>query len=227
FLESVVVMARHWFFTTSFCIFVHEKKLDDCSDNSRVGVQEDPVALIRKKTRAGKDFFELTIRFSNIELLCTSGFFCHVNRPSITPFFGSSIQNLPKDIIESYGTVHSKDIFIPKKEAPFVKTARLLNQYVKKQSAKKWMLISQRFEKQGLSPTHPLHLRTDNKIQEAASLILNIFTYKSIDRASLRQAKSNLEKELKKDMLSIYEGVLAGAVKRQNTSLTKKASSLY
>ncbi|KAI8328698.1 hypothetical protein EDC96DRAFT_69864 [Choanephora cucurbitarum] len=159
------------------------------------------------------------------------------------------------------GRLHSKGIFIPKKEAPFVKAARLLNQYVKKQSAKKWMLISQRFEKQGLSPTHPLHLRTDNKIQEAASLILNIFTYKSIDRASLRQAKSNLselpessltasgklvkhyvntlnqqrrfsvekfeKKELKKDMLSVYEGVLAGAVKRQNTSLTKKASSLY
>ena len=40
FLESVVVMARHWFFITSFCIFVHEKKLDDCSDDSRVGVQE-------------------------------------------------------------------------------------------------------------------------------------------------------------------------------------------
>ncbi|KAI8350338.1 hypothetical protein EDC96DRAFT_485877 [Choanephora cucurbitarum] len=75
FLESVVMMDNHWFFVTSFCMFVHEKHVDDCADKSAVGLQRDPVMFMRKKTRMGNDFFELTLRFSNVELLFTSSFF--------------------------------------------------------------------------------------------------------------------------------------------------------
>ncbi|OBZ81582.1 hypothetical protein A0J61_10368 [Choanephora cucurbitarum] len=136
FLESVVVMANHWFFVTSFCVFVHEKNVDDCADYSKVGLQEDAVAFVRRKTRAGKDIFELTIRFSSLELLCTSGFFGHVNESKMQAFFGSSISALPQTIKESYQTISSKDIFT-KNEVSFIQTPRMLNQYVKNQAGKR------------------------------------------------------------------------------------------
>jgi hypothetical protein len=56
-----------------------------------VGHQEKAVAFIRRKTRPGKDYFELTYRFGYVELLATSGFFGSVDGTSFFPFLGSSI----------------------------------------------------------------------------------------------------------------------------------------
>ncbi|KAI8369833.1 hypothetical protein EDC96DRAFT_588604 [Choanephora cucurbitarum] len=70
FLEAVILMENHWFFVTSLCVLVHDKNLDDCADMSKIGPQDEVIAFIRRKTRTGRDSFELTLRFSNIELLC-------------------------------------------------------------------------------------------------------------------------------------------------------------
>lgn len=103
----------------SFSCFIHNnKQIDDCADLSRVGHQEKAVAFIRRKTRFGKDHFELTIRFGYVELLATSGFFGSVNGSFLSPFLGSSIRELPDSITGSFQTISSNVIFtnIQKKE---------------------------------------------------------------------------------------------------------------
>ncbi|CAO3620660.1 unnamed protein product [Mucor hiemalis] len=114
FVESVTIIDNHWFFITSFSVFIHDSKLDDCADTSRVGLQLSAVAFIRKKTRTGKDYFEFTLRFNNVELLATSGFSGCVDDDTIAAFVGSSVQGLPKSIIERYDTLSSAYIFITK-----------------------------------------------------------------------------------------------------------------
>ncbi|KAI8331998.1 hypothetical protein BD560DRAFT_494086 [Blakeslea trispora] len=130
-------------------------------------------------------------------------------------------------------------------------------EFMTKQAGNKWMLISQRFKKEGVSPNRPLYcLRSWNCRAIAASLILRAFVEDSIDKAKMKEVKKELtasvqtsssivkllkkyliklckaEKvpaedfckvELKKDMLEIYEKVLAGTVKRSNTALAKEA----
>ncbi|KAI7902913.1 uncharacterized protein BX663DRAFT_434704, partial [Cokeromyces recurvatus] len=81
----------YWFFCTSFYTFIHSQSVDDCADSSRVNAQNEAVSYIRKKTRFGLEFFELTIRFSKVELLATSGFYGPIEGHTITAFFGSSI----------------------------------------------------------------------------------------------------------------------------------------
>lgn len=68
FIEFAAIMKNHWFLCTSFCTFLHVPALDDCADFSKVKVGNNLVCLIRKKTRFGKDYFELTLRINNIEL---------------------------------------------------------------------------------------------------------------------------------------------------------------
>lgn len=75
FVETVVIINEIWFLYTSFCAFIHKKELDDCADASRVGSQTEPVSFVRRKTRAGSDYFEQTARTGMTELLVTSGFF--------------------------------------------------------------------------------------------------------------------------------------------------------
>ncbi|KAG0760000.1 hypothetical protein G6F21_012056 [Rhizopus arrhizus] len=89
FMEAVVILENYWFFLTSFSVFVHDKNVDDCADNSRVGFQQEAVSFIRKKTRAGCDYFELTTRFNNVELLSTSSFFGNVDSNTVLAFVGS------------------------------------------------------------------------------------------------------------------------------------------
>lgn len=172
----MVVLDHYWFFCTSFSTFVHNNKnIDDCADGSKVGSQKNAVAFIRKKTRAGSDYFKLTIKLSTIELLVTSGFFGDVNSYSIEAFFGSSIANLPDKIVERFDIPFSKDIFIPRIIRPFTRDTRLLNQYMKKHSVISWMFVSLKFKNKGYVPFHPLSLKTENKVQAAASLLLNTF----------------------------------------------------
>ncbi|GAA5806758.1 hypothetical protein MFLAVUS_000106 [Mucor flavus] len=140
FVEFVVVLDGYWFFCTSFCTFIHSRSVDDCADSSLVNAQNEAVSYIRKKTRFGLDFFELTVRFSKVELLATSGFFGPIEGHTITAFFGSSIRKLPTSITDTYKTVVSKEIFIPTAKA-FTKDIRLLNQYIKTHSARQWMFF--------------------------------------------------------------------------------------
>lgn len=60
-VESIIIIKDTWFLMTSFSVFVHNNpKIDDCADQSKVGHQNEAVAFIRRKTRMGRDFFELT-----------------------------------------------------------------------------------------------------------------------------------------------------------------------
>lgn len=99
---------------------------------SRVGFQEEMVSFILKKTRSGRDYFELTTRFLDVELLVTSGFFFgRVESNKVRVFFGSAIPNLSASITNRYDTVSSKTIYIPDVAVLATKVPRLLNQYVK------------------------------------------------------------------------------------------------
>lgn len=82
YMENAVILDDYWFFCTCFSIFIHSK-VDGCADASRVGMQERIVSFIRKKTRTGKDYFELTARFLNVELFVKSGFFGHLKSKTV------------------------------------------------------------------------------------------------------------------------------------------------
>lgn len=74
FIEVIAILDAFWFLCTSFCVFAYNKKVDYYADVSLIGSQKDAVSSIRRKTRARSDCFELTIIFSNVDLLVTSGF---------------------------------------------------------------------------------------------------------------------------------------------------------
>ncbi|RCH87853.1 hypothetical protein CU098_009464, partial [Rhizopus stolonifer] len=194
FMEAVVILESYWFFLTSFSVFIHDKNVDDCADNSRVGLQQEAVSFIRKKTRAGSDYFELTTRFSNVELLATSGFFGNVDSNTVLAFIGSSIQNLPSSLAERYDTVSSKYVFVPRTSVPFTNVERLLNQYIKQHAANKWMFISKKYEEKGFLPSHPLSFMTKYDVQKAASLLLKVFVNKNLYQNEIKGVMSNLQK---------------------------------
>jgi hypothetical protein len=105
-----MILDEYWFFMTSFSLFIHNnQKIDDCADLSKVSYQNEEVGFIRKKTKLGRDYFELTVRFGCIELLATSGFFGSL----FSPFLGSSIKDLPTAITGLYETISTKRIFVP------------------------------------------------------------------------------------------------------------------
>ena len=109
---------------------------------------------------------------------------------------------------------------------------------------------------QNLVPFHPLFFTQGKPIQQAASLVLRVFVEESncqrvkafksrlpdkpnnlahqllngyIDRLSKQKEFSAEEfdrKELKKDMLNIYEKILAGAIREANNNLKAKAIKL-
>lgn len=135
------------------------------------------IAFIRKKTRVEFDYFGLTLRHNNIELLATSSFFGELTSQNVSAFLGSSIGNLPVSITESYHTASTDWIFILRTPARSVNTERLINQYIKKQAGKKWMLISQKFQQKRFSPAHPLYFHHKRAIPTAASLLLRVFAH--------------------------------------------------
>ncbi|KAI8081237.1 hypothetical protein BDF21DRAFT_362211, partial [Thamnidium elegans] len=197
FVEYMATLDNYWFLCTSFSVSVHTaifsvstslNDLDDCADSSRVGNQDDVVAFIRKKTRAGSDCSELTMRLSNAELLSTSGFFGPTKNSNISAFFGSSIPNLPNDIAERFDVLFSKKIFIPVTTRRYTRDSRILNQYLKNHSSLRWMFISSRFKEKGYAPYHPLSFQTENKIQYAASVILKAFSEKTCQKEQILEA---------------------------------------
>lgn len=111
---------------TSFCVFAHNKKVDYYADVSLIGSQKDAVSSIRRKIRARSDYFELTIIFSNVDLLVTSGFLGPIKSNISAVFFRLSTQNLPKNITHTYNTVPSKSIFTTTTTKPAIKYAKLL-----------------------------------------------------------------------------------------------------
>lgn len=91
FVESMIILRGYWFFMTSFSLFIHQNpQVDDRTDMSKVGYQEKVVVFIKRKTRLGKDFFELKYKFGFIELLATIGFFDLVSGSFFCPSLGSS-----------------------------------------------------------------------------------------------------------------------------------------
>lgn len=121
------------------------------------------------------------------------------------------------------------------------------------------MLISKAFKDKGYEPTHPLTSKFVNPTSSVASLILNAYVYKRLDRQQLDEGLKMMKKkkivtkaaklvlkyaedfqkqeeldfepekrvELKKDMLMIYEGCIAGQLKSMNKKLFQKAKEEY
>ncbi|KAI9024375.1 hypothetical protein CLU79DRAFT_803844 [Phycomyces nitens] len=142
-VESVVILENHWFFMTSFSCFIHNnRQIDDCADLSKVGHQEKAVAFIRRKTRFGKDYFELTCQFGYVELLATSGFFGSVDGTFFYPFLGSAIQELPATITTSFQTVSTNVIFIAVGQKEYIRNNRIMNQYYKMNAKNNWGFYS-------------------------------------------------------------------------------------
>ncbi|KAL7311975.1 hypothetical protein PS15m_009680 [Mucor circinelloides] len=113
---------------------------------------------MRRKTSMGKDYFEMTIRLGYMELLANSGFFGSLDGVSFTPFLGSSLPNLPNAITSNINTSSSYSIFISKTICQQVYQERILNQYFKRDSTNKWHFQSKRYDEQGFTTAHPLHL---------------------------------------------------------------------
>lgn len=182
FVESVVVLANHWFFITSFSPFIHNNfKVDDCADRSVISYQSNPIAFIRRKSQYGKDYFELTIRFGYVELVATSGFFGSVDGRFYTAFLGSSLHNLPELITANFNTSSTSMIFVSIQQNQYTLKNRIMNQYLKTHSVSKWGYYSKKFEEQGFTPANPLSFRSDNVLYNAASFIIKSYAYKSID----------------------------------------------
>ncbi|ORE13437.1 hypothetical protein BCV71DRAFT_278083 [Rhizopus microsporus] len=142
-VESVVILENHWFFMTSFSCFIHNNhQIDDCADLSKVGHQEKAVAFIRRKTKLGKDYFELTYRFGYVELLATSGFFGSVDGTFFSPFLGSSVQELPVAITKSFQTISTNVIFIANEQKEYICKNRIINQCYKLNAKNNWGFYS-------------------------------------------------------------------------------------
>lgn len=75
FVGSLIVLSNHWFFVTSLDIFIHNNiNSDDCADDSKVMYQDEPIAYIRRKTQFKIEYFELSIRIGEVEMLANGGF---------------------------------------------------------------------------------------------------------------------------------------------------------
>ncbi|KAI9483568.1 MAG: hypothetical protein EXX96DRAFT_558672 [Benjaminiella poitrasii] len=200
-VESVVILESHWFFMTSFSCFIHNNlKIDDCADLSKVGHQEKAVALIRRKTRLGKDCFELTYRFGYVELLATSGFFGSVDGMFFSPFLGSSVQDLPATITTSLQTVSTNVVFIAIEQKEFICKNRIINQYYKLNAKNNWGFHSKKYEDNGFSPANPLSFESRHVMHSAASLVIKSFAYQEIQQEELNGL---LLKVLAQDDLSL------------------------
>ncbi|KAI8331618.1 hypothetical protein EDC96DRAFT_527053 [Choanephora cucurbitarum] len=102
---------------TNYGFFLYEKSTDDCYGSLSVGIQERP----------GRDL---------CELLCTSGYFSHVNISGFKAFFALSFQNLPGHITSLFEAISIASVFIKKSPVQFTQSVRLSNRYVKQQASK-------------------------------------------------------------------------------------------
>lgn len=151
------------------------------------------IFLIRKKSRMDSDYFELTFRFGNVELLANAGFFGGVyDDDAFHLFLGSSLAKLPQSIIERIDTVSSKAVFILQDSATVVYQKRLINQYVKKQASKKWMLTSLKNKNRGFTPAHPLYFESTNPIQKAASVVIKTFAHKCLFKSEAEEVAMDI-----------------------------------
>ncbi|CEI90773.1 hypothetical protein RMCBS344292_05085 [Rhizopus microsporus] len=185
-VESVVILENHWFFMTSFSCFIHNNhQIDDCADLSKVGHQEKAVAFIRRKTKLGKDYFELTYRFGYVELLATSGFFGSVDGTFFSPFLGSSVQELPVAITKSFQTISTNVIFIANEQKEYICKNRIINQCYKLNAKNNWGFYSKRYEDNGFSPANPLSFESRHIMYSAASLVIKSFAYQEIQQEKM------------------------------------------
>ncbi|KAG1138510.1 hypothetical protein G6F37_010456 [Rhizopus arrhizus] len=186
YVESVLILANHWFLVTSFSSFIHNNpKVDDCADKSIIRYQSNPIAFIRRKSQYGKDYFELTIRFGYVELVVTSGFFGSVDGKFYTAFLGSSIHNLPELITTNFNTTSTSMIFVSVQQKHYILRNRIMNQYLKLHSVNRWGHYSKKFEEQEFTPGNPLSFRSDNVMYNAASFIIRSYAYRNIELTAM------------------------------------------
>lgn len=222
-VESVAVLEDHWFFITGFSCFIHSNhQIDDCADLSKVGHQEKAVTFIRRKTKLGKDYFELTYRFGYVELIATSGFFGSVDRTFFSPFLGSSVQELPAAIIKSFQTISTNVIFIAIEQKKYIRKNRVINRYYKLNAKNNWGFYSKRYKDNGFSPANPLSFGSRYIMHSAASFVIKTFAYPEIQQEKMNEL---LLKVLAQDDLSLNS--VSNLIKKYLVFLNQHRNSLF
>jgi hypothetical protein len=136
--ESVVVLEGVWFLFTSMDAFLHKNTdVDDCADLSKISYQPIPNGFLRRNSRFKHDYFEVSIKFGEVELLATGGFLgggggAHV--PKINPFLVTSVLDLPNDLTGKIETPSSVLVYTRKDPIDMnavITSNRIINQYLK------------------------------------------------------------------------------------------------
>lgn len=169
--------------THPWIALVQDLQVGDCADKSVVGFQHSPIAFISRKTKFGRDFFKLTIRFGYVELVATSGFFEAIDAKARTAFCGSSMNDLLGSITANIIT--TADItFIPIQQMKYILKNRIMNPYLKKHSINQWRYYRKRIEGAGFSLANPLSFESNNVIHNALSFVIKTYTYRNINETT-------------------------------------------
>ncbi|CAO3633895.1 unnamed protein product [Mucor fragilis] len=257
-VDSIIVLNGHFFVITSSSVFLHRHdSIDDCATKSSIGFQDIPVAYIRKNKRYTYDYFELSVRIGHFEVLATGGFWGSLDGFQLVPFLGSAISSLPTVIKEDVDSPHTNTIFVNcnPSEQPVI-TTRIMNQYLKSHSTKKWAFHSSKFHSNEFFPANPLALSSKSPYLHASSLLVRSYAYKSVEKElltlSLPLPKSNLQQKIlslvqftrsnftkaitlteqqtlhtRSDLIQIYNECLANALKSRNRKKEENAKAKF
>ncbi|KAL1925860.1 hypothetical protein VTP01DRAFT_7284 [Rhizomucor pusillus] len=154
YIEAVVIFDNYWFFITGIDLFLHRRPtIDDCADNSSIPFKQHAEAAIRVKSNSGWDYYELTIRVGDLELLAVGGFHGDDLNDSRHPFLGSSVSNLPQELKQPKVAT---DILIRSRCGKLCSSNRLLRQYGKSSANLAWSFHSLRFYLRAFYPFNPV-----------------------------------------------------------------------
>ncbi|KAJ8651795.1 hypothetical protein O0I10_012643 [Lichtheimia ornata] len=154
FIESILLFDDYYIFVTALDAFVHGKPLlDDCANLVQKPFQETPEAQLRAKEFHGKEYYEISIYFGNLEFLVVGGFFGSTTGITRTGFLGSSIHNLP---LALRSCKQSSEILTRALAADTTHSNRLLRQYGKFSSRYTWQFLSTYYVIKGFYPINPL-----------------------------------------------------------------------
>lgn len=189
FIESILLFDDHYIFVTAVDAFVHGKPLlDDCANLIQKSFQETPEAQLRAKEFHGKEYYEISIYFGNLEFLVVGGFFGSTTGIARIGFLGSSIHNLPLSL---RSCKQSSEILTRAVAADTAQSNRLLRQYGKFSSRYAWQFISTHYAIKGFYPINPLDYNGHILVPKAKAFTTDALIsviLRSTSRATLSRA---------------------------------------